>query len=387
MKRGIWKEYKKEDNQSYRRLYKDIQGSACALNMDTFYSGCYSAIHGAIDGEFWSGDIYVYFENDEQKDIPIFFIKVSDGCTPADEEESNKVEFNGSNVYGYEIDCKFFPELIKKLREIDEKKNKEYIDELEKEYANYQRLLSLQKKRRYTEEELVFLYSMTSDPFQRTIFDLATNILAGRDIQTDFDSLKLENKVELFLAIKETPLVKKLLIDSKEVLLALAQRGSLKQLANAPQEIIVDKKYIMSVLNSFFKADELGIRYFEFESFLPSQYQSDLDVITLAFYNYTSLIGLGMYEWKEKNPKFAEEWQKPEFCYQVMDIFARSQIEKGEEYYENHLMRFVPEQLRNNILEHILIGPEKTYERQKLKDNSIKVLKKEIDGYNKASQN
>lgn len=383
MKNGIWREYKRNDEQSYELLYNDLKDSGKDWYLTENSGNCYTEIHGRIDGGTSGGDVYVYYTYNGKKYVPEFYIKVCEPyCLIGEEEERNYIEFNSSNIYGYKIKCEYFPELIKKLKEIDEKKNKKTIDKVKKIYENHRKLLSLQKQESYTEKQLVFLYKMSASPLELENTNLAKTILNGRNVQNDFDQMKLKNKVNLFLAIKETDLVNELFIDSKEVILALAQNSTLKQLQNTTEEIINDKEYIMYVLENFFKSDEVSIRIDEFDNYLPVQYQTDIDIIKLTYYKYTSLINCSFLAWYGKNPELREKFKNPEFCYQVIDAFARSRIEKGKKYYESDLLPVFPEKVRNHIEEHILIGPEPSEKRQQLKEDSIKILKKERDYVN-----
>ena len=88
-------------------------------------------------------------------------------------------------------------------------------------YYNHQKLLELQSKTEFTEEELLFLYEM----YNRRDVDrnLVEQKIKGRNIQDDYDYFSEEGKVKLFLAIRDTELVEQLGNSSKKVMTLIAK--------------------------------------------------------------------------------------------------------------------------------------------------------------------
>ena len=290
------------------------------------------------------------------------------------EEKKNHILYN-NNSLGYDgIDNKYLPELILKLREIDEVKNWHYIIELEERYKNYQRLLCLENKENLTEDDIIYIYRMS----YRTTKELLFPMIESRNIQDDYDSLSDEGKVKLFLAVKNDKISNKLSIDSKDILMKLAQNGSLKQLNNASEEVINDKEYIMQLLSCFFEADKKAIRDLEIILYLPKRYQSDIDVLELIFSNYC-FRPLLLNEWIRKNSMLRENMKNSEFSYRLVNSFVRRLISNGDTYYKCGFMDLLDDSILDNIENHILIGPEVSQEKEELKYISIGVLKEERD--------
>lgn len=381
MKKGIWKKYEKteikawNERASYDDLYDDLRNSGNNWGIALDYGECRDQLAGeliASDGTK-SGDIYVYYINDDERMVPEFYIKISEFKDMITKEKRNHIMFNECSL-GYDgIDNKYLPELITKLREIDEIKNRYYIEKLEIRYKNYQRLLSLQIKDSFTDDELLFLYYMAYVKND----NVAISMIKDRDIQKDFDSFSDENKVQLFLHVKNSPMSNKLSIDSKDILMTLAQNRCLKQLNNTTEDIINDKKYVMSLLECFFEADKSSLHNTELILYLPLKYRLDIDILELIFYKYTTSIGLAIAKWIETGLNSKKIVVNPEFAYRLIDSFSRALINREQSYYENGLLWVLSDEILKDIENHILIGPEPTEQRENLKNESIKVLKRE----------
>lgn len=382
MEKGIWKKYEKTERNkgigraSYDELYDDLRNSGKNWNIANDYSECKDELCGELisyDGTM-AGDIYVYYIEKDGRLCPEFYIKVREFRDLWTEEKKNHILYN-NNSLGYDgIDNKYLPELILKLREIDEVKNWHYIIELEERYKNYQRLLSLENKKDLTEDDIIFIYKMS----YRTTKELLFPMIESRNIQDDYDSLSDEGKVKLFLVVKNDKISNKLSIDSKNILMKLAYNGSLKQLNNASEEVINDKEYIMQLLSCFFEADKKTIRDLELILYLPKRYQSDIDVLEFIFSNYY-FRPLSLNEWIRKNSMLRENMKNPEFSYRLVNSFIRRLISNGDTYYKCGFMDLLDYSLLDDIENHILIGPEVSQEKEELKNISIGVLKEERD--------
>ena len=69
-------------------------------------------------------------------------------------------------LFRLRIDNKYLPELIRKLKKIDENKNKRYIEEFETRYKNYQRVLFLNK----LEPRLITFFPFISEGIFTVLF-------------------------------------------------------------------------------------------------------------------------------------------------------------------------------------------------------------------------
>ena len=376
---GMWVKYDCEpgnwhnDDASYNKLYNDLKDSNVEWSIAKNKYECMRQLCGeyiCCDGTV-AGDIYVYYVNDNGVKNPILYIHVSEFDDTWTKEKKNHIYFNECSL-GYDgIDNEYLPELIGKLREIDKNKNKYFIEKLETRYKNYQRVLFLNKQETYTEEELLFLYFMAYEESD----SLAISIIEKRDIQKDFDDFTDENKVKLYLSVKDSSISDKLIITSRKILIDIAKNKCLKQLNNTTEEIINDKKYIISLLEYFYESDKNSLNYFELERHLPEKYKTDIDVLEHFFYNYTTLISLMASGWISHSQNSKELSANPEFAYRLINSFTKALINNGEQYYANSLLWVFEDSILNDIENHILIGPEPTKEREELKDRSIKELK------------
>lgn len=377
MQKGLWKKYEKteikawNERASYDELYDDLKDSGKDWEIASDYRRCKEQLCDGFvsDDVTEAGDIYVYYVDDNGNKTPKFYVKVMEYWNAS--VKKNFILFNGCSLGFDGIDNKYLPELMTKLCEIDEIKNKGYIDELDIRYKNYRRLLSLKEKDEYTDEELLFLYYMAYVKND----NMAISMIKDRDIQNDFDSFSDENKVNLFLHIKNSPISNELSIDSKDILMTLAQNRCLKQLNNASEEIISDKAYIMSLLECFFSANSISGN-FEIRQYLPSRYQADIDVLELIIseclftsFDFNYFVNL--------NSDLKQKITEPQFAYRLVDSFIRSLIVSGGAYYESGWMYFFPNEILYDIENHILIGPEPTEQRENLKNESVRVLKRE----------
>ena len=376
MKSGIWKKYGTVDlvhqssHESYDELFNDLKDSGKNWGIAYRYETCRNHLTG--ENQFKPGDIYVYYTEQNGKLVPEFYIKVMKYYNSQNKTEENMVMFNGS-LLGYDgIDDQYLPELIEKLREIDAEKNAEFITKLEERYKNYRRLLSLKSREEYTEEELIFIYLMA----YKNNSNLALCLLNGRDIKEDFDSLSEENKANLFMVVCDNPISGNLTITSKEVLLSIARKGSLKHLVHTSEELLADKDLILEVLKCFLEAIKNLIN-FDLEECLPAQYQSDLDILNLIF-EHLQLNSFTFWLWVQKNPELREKISDPDFSYQLMQYLVSSYIKAEVLYprYANYLTTF-PDELVDDIENHLLMGPEPTELRENLKNETLTLIQKE----------
>lgn len=373
MKSGIWKKYGIVDTggscegKSYAELYSDLKYSGKNWSIARDYQTCVNHLTG--ENEFRPGDIYVYYFEKNGERIPEFYIKVMETYDFKAKCKKNYIMFNGSTL-GYDgINDEYLPELIEKLREIDAEKNAEFITKLEERYKNYQRLLSLKLKEEYTEEELIFIYLMA----YKNDSNLALCLLSGRDIKKDFDSFSDENKANLFMVVCDNPISSKLTITSKEVLLGIAQKGSLRQLPYTSEELIADKKLILEVLKVFFEVIKSSAN-FDLEDCLPVQYQSDLDVLKLIIEHWGQY-SFTFWMWVQKNSELKEKLSNPDFGYELMDTLIRSSIKNDCicPIYESYLS-CLPNEVLKDIEDHLLIGPESTLTREALKKENLTLM-------------
>ncbi len=303
-------------------------------------------------------------------------------------EKKNYIEFSFINLGIKEkISNDYLQVIIDKLREIDEIKNKYYIETFEKKYKNYQMLLSLKQKDTFNQDELLFLYDMAyrirEGYLSTTVPEISIPIVQNRDIQQDFESLSIENKVKLFLSIKGSEICDKLKISDKDVLMFLAKNGCITQLRNATEDIINDKSYILKLLSTFFKrikttySDEDSLVYLS--TSMPLKYQSDIDVIKVMIYEYGLLSSMDINDWTITNPTLREKMTIPSFAYTLIDSYARSliQIDRYIQEYPMNLLWIISDEILNDIEDHILIGPESTKEKEDRKKMIIKQITSE----------
>lgn len=229
MESGIWKKYEKttrklcDERASYHDLYDDLKNSRRSWEIAQDIGECIEQLCGVYlrtsSTELNAGDIYIYYAMGKENMIPILYLKTVEYEIGG--EKKYFVEYNGTSIAKSGITSRYLPEVIKKLKEIDLEKNKEYIEELEAMYYNHQKLLELQSKTEFTEEELLFLYEM----YNRRDVDrnLVEQKIKGRNIQDDYDYFSEEGKVKLFLAIRDTELVEQLGNSSKKVMTLIAK--------------------------------------------------------------------------------------------------------------------------------------------------------------------
>ena len=205
---------------------------------------------------------------------------------------------------------------------------------------------------------------------------MALCLLNGRDIKEDFDSLSEENKANLFMVVCDNPISGNLTITSKEVLLSIARKGSLKHLVHTSEELLADKDLILEVLKCFLEAIKNLIN-FDLEECLPAQYQSDLDILNLIF-EHLQLNSFTFWLWVQKNPELREKISDPDFSYQLMQYLVSSYIKAEVLYprYANYLTTF-PDELVDDIENHLLMGPEPTELRENLKNETLTLIQKE----------
>lgn len=390
MKQGIWKKYEKKQESSSDELYKDLKNSGKNWPIVNDYGECVEELFGEFlpcEGRS-AGDIYVYYTNNNGNLVPEFYMKIEEYKDSETKEKKNYIEFSFINLEIKEkISNDYLPVIIDKLREIDETKNKYYIETFEKKYENYQMLLSLKQKDTFNEDELLFLYDMAyrirEGYLSTNVPEISIPIVQNRDIQQDFESLSIENKSKLFLSIKGSEICDKLKISDKNVLMLLAKTGCISQLRNVTEDIINDKSYILKLLSTFFK--RIKATYSDEDSFvylstsMPLKYQSDIDVLKVMIYEYGLLSSMAVNDWTITNPTLREKMTIPSFAYDLIDSHARSliQIDRYIQEYPMNLLWRIPDEILNDIEDHILIGPESTKEKEERKKRIIKQITSE----------
>ena len=241
---GIWVKYASEPgnwsdkNANYIKLYNDLKDSGKDWDIAKDINACQNELCGEmIPSEgISSGDIYVYYEKQDNKDVPVFFIKISDL-----NKDKSYIEYNGTNSVFYGIDSKYISEVIVKLNELDKDKHKKHIDDLKIRYMEYSVLLSLLEKEELEEDEINFIYYMAYKRYN----DKAINKIKDRNISEDFKNFSIDAKVRLFKNVTTSENQNNLIIDSKEVISKLAKEGYLNQLNNASKEIIDDREFTL----------------------------------------------------------------------------------------------------------------------------------------------
>ena len=379
-KNGIWIKYDRENGNwfdkdaSYHKLYNDLKNTNVEWDISKSETKCMNKLCGeliATNGDV-SGDIYVYYENVNNIKKPILYIHVHEFFDIDTKEKMNYIYFNGSSLECINIDGKYLPELIKKLYEIDKVKNRDFIKELGTRYKNYQRLSFLEKKSSYTEEEILFLYFMA----YKKEDNLAISIVEKRSIAKDFDSLTNKNKANLYLNIKKSIISDNLTITSRKLLIELAKNGCLKPLSNTNEEIINDKDYIMNLLKHFYKSDKNALYCAELERHLPPIYRTDIDIIEQIYGEYTTIFDSTIARWiaDSENKLITNS----DFAYRLINSYCKSLINEGISYYRNESLYLYSDEILKDISNHILIGPESSYEKEYLKNISIKLLEDNI---------
>jgi len=361
MEQGIWKKYEETtrksegERASYHDLYDDLKNSRRGWEIAQSLDECKEQLCGVdfrtsgVEPE--AGDIYVYYVLENGKLIPILYFKI----TRFDDGKINHfIEYNGNQDGYVGIPIQYFPELIRKLKEIDSEKNKKDIDELQTRYDNYQKLLELQSKKEYTEEELLFLYNMNRrEDIDKNLIEPKIN---GRNIEDDYESFSEEGKARLFLTVKGTELANRLSISSKKVMTLIAAKECLMSLHNASLEILSDKDYIIELLQVFFDVDQIGLQAKELNH-LPECYRIDSDIISLILYRGTPVTD-EISNWLKNSPVGKENLKNPEFAYKLIEAFIRGRIRIGESYFENELLGMFSNKILEEIEKHIMFGPE-----------------------------
>lgn len=361
MENGIWKKYEKTNRKlngeraSYHDLYDDLKNSRRSWEIAQSLDECKEQLCGVdfrtsgVEPE--AGDIYVYYALMNRRLIPIFYFKI----TQFDDGKINHfIEYNGGQDGYVGIPIQYFPELIRKLKEIDPEKNKKEIVELERRYNNYQRLLELQSKTEYTEADLLFLYEMYMK------IDVNRNLVVpkiqNRNIEDDYERFSEQGKAKLFLIVQGTEWANRLSISSKKVMTLIAAKECLKCLHHASLEILQDKNYIMELLQTFCESDPIGLQS-EQLNHLPECYRIDSDIISLILYN-GGLVTDKISGWLKNSIAGKEKLKNPEFAYKLVEAFIRGRIRKGKAYYENELLWMFSNEILEDIEKHIMFGPE-----------------------------
>lgn len=357
MENRIWKKYEKttrkpkEERASYHDLYEDLKDSRRSWEIAQSLDECKEQLCGVdlrtsgVEPE--AGDIYVYYALESGKLIPILYFKI---IQFDDGKMRHFIEYNGDSSGHKEIGIQYLPEVIRKLKEIDSERNQEYIEELEVRYYNHYHLLELQSKVEYTEEELLFLYDM----YRRNDIDrtLVEPKIQNRNIEDDYESVSEEGKARLFIIVKDTELASQLSISSKKVMTLIATKECLKSLQNASKEILNDKDYMMELVQVFSEADSIGLNTIQLD-YLPECYRIDSDILSLILYYGGDMV---VSNWLAKCPE--EKLKSPEFVYPLIEAFIKGRIRNGSSYYESNLLWHFPNEILNDIENHIMFGPE-----------------------------
>ncbi len=378
MEKGIWKKYERTNKlneasrTSAQQLFIDTRNCGKDWYFVDNYSGCRLIIEGSVDGEYRSGDLYVYYKDDGNGNfLPEFYIKVMKYNINSNEIN---VQFNGQyNLDWAKINEEDLPVLINKLNEIDATMLNRSIAEVEDRYKCYQTIVELKNKENYTESELLFLYEMA---YFKKMIPLARQIVKDRNVQKDYDSFTIDGKVNLFLYIKDGEISKQLRITEKDVITKLAQNTVLSMLNNATEEILNDKEYIMSLLVDYSESSKIISSEFDIEKYLPIKYQTDLDVLKLIFSEHCNS-GYALEKWKKINKDLEQKLGDSYFAYQLVDAAAKSWIDLGSCYDDLFLLPLLSNEILNDIENHVLIGPEANDARENLKEESRKVIVKQ----------
>lgn len=376
MENRVWKKYEMvdldngSDSKSYDELFEDLKDSGKEWGIAYRRETCKNHLTG--ENEFKPGDIYVYYVEKNGTMVPEFYLKIMDSYDFRSKKKTNLVMFNGATL-GYDgIEDHFLPDLIAKLREIDEEKNAKYIRKLEERYANYQRLLFLKLKETYTEEELIFIYYMA---YQKNSA-LALELIKLRNIKADFANFSDENKANMFAILKDNQVTEQFEVTSKDVLLGIAQKGILKHLPCTSEELLNSKELILEVLGLFFEASK-NLITFDLEDYLPVRYQSDLEVLDFIF-EHLQMNSFTFWMWVQNNPELKEKISDPNFVRRVMSSLVSNYVKQNELYpqYATYLTTF-PTETVEHIEDYLLIGPEPTPEREKLKAETLTLIEGE----------
>lgn len=378
----IWKKYCKCDTRyskektSYDELYADLKNCNKDWPIAQEYDSCKDHLCGELVpcDNINPGDIYVYYEQRDDKLEPIFYFKIEEHIDYETKDRKNYITINDASIGCVSIEDKYLPVLINKLNEIDQEKNKIYVDTLQGRYNEYIKLCNLINQKELTEEDIVFIYYMACIKNHT----LAISSIQNRNIQNDFDNLSENNKVELFLAVQSNPICNLITINDKNILRLIAQNKCLRFFKNISQDIINDKEFVISLLLHFFKSDKGALNNHQLIWYLPPIYQTDIEILELIFYNYTTSICLDIAKWIEDSKDYELLKKNKEFACRLIDSFTRSLIMRNQTYYDCYMLWAFDNETIEHLDEHILIGPEISEEKQYLKELSQRKLKKDI---------
>lgn len=372
--KGVWVKYDCEagnffsDEASCDRLYNDLKDTDVNWRIAKSLSECQELLCGEIIPCHGTspGDVYVYYIETDGIRKPIFYIHVHVFEDRVEKQVYNCYLYNGVSLSScYDLDRRYLPELIEKIKELDEKKDRSPVEELEKIYELYQKILVMQTKETYTEEDLLFLYQMAYLNNDK----LALSILRDRDIKVDFEMFSEENRCKLYSAIKYTDLSKKLVITSRERLKNMLKDSGLSTLEITSPEIIDDKDFIMELLKDFFQSNG---PLWHINKYLPEKYKIDIEVLECLIYCKPNLIKV-ITSWFCKIKELTSD---SNFAYRIIDAVIRELMNRKEHCRVEVLWEFSDEIIRD-IEDHILIGPEPTEEREKLRAEYIQGLQQE----------
>lgn len=237
-------------------------------NTDLRYNGVWEKNNTNYISSAVKTDKYVFYENKDGCKLPLFYVKLFEY------EDSGYIEFNNKPIDYDSIDGKYLAELILKLCEVDENKYKKHINELKERYIDYFQLTSFYYKEiPQDDDEICFFYYMAYIRKQQ----IAIEKIKTRNVCEDFKFVDEDHKRQLFLYIKDTEEINKIIIDSKKLLLQIAEYGCIKQLDNATEDIKNDKDFILNLLNAYFMvSNDLN----DIIKHLPNRYKDDIDVLS-----------------------------------------------------------------------------------------------------------
>lgn len=369
---GTWIKYAAEPgnwsdkNANYIKLYNDLKDSGKDWDIAKDINACQNELCGEmIPSEgISSGDIYVYYEKQDNKDIPVFFIKISDL-----NKDKSYIEYNGTNSVFYGIDSKYISEVIVKLNELDKDKHKKHIDDLKIRYMEYSVLLSLLKKEELEEDEINFIYYMAYKRYD----DKAISKIKDRNISEDFKNFSIDAKVRLFKNVTTSENQNNLIIDSKEIISKLAKEGYLNQLNNASKEIIDDREFVLKAVGEYFSSENPSL--VELIRSVPEKYQTDIDVLHCIITNMpASCIDVG--NWIARNHLTCSD---KIFAYKILSAYlgtsmkSKWNVEDQKTIFGYALCPFT-EEILEDVEEHLLIGPEPSKELEERKEQNINSL-------------
>lgn len=419
--KGYWITYEEQPNNwckkdgSYVDLYNDLKNGNTGWEIENSKSECEKHICGemiACDGTD-SGTIYVYYEDSENTNErkPIMYIKSRMSCINLDEKYAEvygrELVLDSSEenrFYNFEVEPKYLEELIKKLEEIGIPKSQ--IEKYQNKLDSYKRILNLQKNGINSEEDILELYKN----FNREDTILPRILMKDRNVQADYDSLSLENKVEFVKLLynmnrdiftsKIDPLTRlklltglnpedKLLeIKEVEVLKKSSTSTELECLKYASDEILSSRSTIIDILNNF--QITWGISY---ARYIPVQFRTDIDVIQALTQSRPSSIRsiLDIFI-REDNGEFKAKLKDKDFVLKLVNsIYTNTLNNKKcvhEQYAYTDFLWYFEDETIENIENKVLIGPEPTEEREQLKNKiyvKTRETREEIKAYKQAN--